>query len=401
MGDDFDLFPKRENLDPFSFKTKEKKTEQPEQPEDLFGVEEQPSPPPSGAPPSDVPAGAPPTGQPGPADIPVSDPFPPLEPPAEPVVHPEPAPAPEPEGPISESKTFDEPDDEIMPLKEESGAKKKKTHSPFIIVGGALIIIIGLLYLALTFLKRDKPPVPAAPVPQATVSVEPRTPAPVPVPEKEKPEQEVPVEPPAVSTSAAEAAETGPGEQQAQALVPEVKKPAAPEPDEEKPEPQAAVTAVETSPAGARYSVQTGAFILEASVRELEDKMASLGYKTFRKEGSTTVMMNMLTVGPFSTVEKARRAVSDLTDAGIDSNLVRRTGGGAVVNAGSYLLDENARMIERKIRNMGYPVTSVKKEARLPMTFVRTGRFEDISKAASLRDELKEKGLDAIVVKLQ
>ena len=43
MGDDFDLFPKRENLDPFSFGKKEKTAEsdKPDSGEDLFGQEEQ------------------------------------------------------------------------------------------------------------------------------------------------------------------------------------------------------------------------------------------------------------------------------------------------------------------------------------------------------------------------
>jgi cell division protein FtsN len=35
------------------------------------------------------------------------------------------------------------------------------------------------------------------------------------------------------------------------------------------------------------------------------------------------------------------------------------------------------------------------------MTFVRVGRFEGSDEANSFRDELKGKGLDAIVVKLQ
>ena len=158
---------------------------------------------------------------------------------------------------------------------------------------------------------------------------------------------------------------------------------------------------METAAATGNYTVQAGAFILESSVRDLEAKLASLGYETFRKEGSTTALMNMLTVGPFSSLEKAKGAVSQLREAGIDANYVRRADGSAVVNAGSYLLDENAGSIERKIQNMGYPVSLTKKEARLPMTFVRTGRFEEMSEAKSLRDEIKEKGLDAIVVKLQ
>jgi cell division septation protein DedD len=398
MGDDFDLFPKRENLDPFSFKTPEKKTEPQEKPEDLFKPEEQPPPGPE-APPVEPPATE---TEKADADIPVSDPFPPLEPSAGTESQPEAIPVPEPEGPISESKTFDEPTADIMPPPEETDTRKRKAPSPFIVVGGALIIIIGLLYIALTFLKRDRPPVPTVPLPEVSAPVEPQATVAVPVPEPEKPEEEAPVEPPAAGQPAPEAAEAKPPAKPEPEVTAETGKPEAPETVQEATKPPAEVAAVGTAaPAGGRYSVQVGAFILEASVRELEKKLTSLGYETFRKEGSTKVLMNMLTVGPFPSVEKAREAVADLREAGIESNLVRRSGGGAVVNAGSYLLDENANNIERKIRSIGYPVTLSKKEARLPMTFVRVGRFEEISDANGLRDELKEKGQDAIVVKLQ
>ena len=111
-------------------------------------------------------------------------------------------------------------------------------------------------------------------------------------------------------------------------------------------------------------------------------------------------MMNMLTVGPFPTTDEARKALSLLRESGIDSNLARRSGGGAVINAGSYLLEENASGIRSKIRSMGYPVDLSRKKVKLPMTFVRVGHFEKIDEANRTRDELKGKGLDAIVVKL-
>ena len=109
----------------------------------------------------------------------------------------------------------------------------------------------------------------------------------------------------------------------------------------------------------------------------------------------------MLTVGPFTDMDEASKALTILKDSGIDSTLVRRSGGGAVINAGSYLLEENATSIMRKIRAMGYPVKLAKRETRLPMTFVRVGRFQGLDEANRTRDELKGKGLDAIVVKLQ
>ena len=112
-------------------------------------------------------------------------------------------------------------------------------------------------------------------------------------------------------------------------------------------------------------------------------------------------MMNMLTVGPFGNVNDARAALTRLKEAGVDSNMRRRNDGGAIINAGSYLLEENATSIMKKVRSMGYPVKLLKREARLPMTFVRVGRYPDRDDAAIAKQELKDKGLEGIVVKLQ
>ena len=135
MGDDFDLFPKRENLDPFSFGKKEKTTESDtaDSGDELFGQEEKipeplpdlpsslsPDPPAASpeapaasleAPPPlpDLPLGEPPVAVPPPASG-----MPPLVPPPPPTP---PAPDAVPDlidgilsdGPISEEKTFDEP----------------------------------------------------------------------------------------------------------------------------------------------------------------------------------------------------------------------------------------------------------------------------------------------------
>jgi cell division septation protein DedD len=175
------------------------------------------------------------------------------------------------------------------------------------------------------------------------------------------------------------------------------------------PKPEPAVTpapapkpAISTAtPGQVQYSVQVGALILKSSVEELEKKLRVLGHDPFRKAGSTTAMMNMLTVGPFATVSQAQSALSKLKGAGVDSNVRRRAGGGAVINAGSYLLEENANSVMKKVRSLGYPVRLSKSEARLPMTFVRVGRYSSMGNASTAKDELRGKGFDAIVVKLQ
>ena len=408
MDDDFDLFPKRENLDPFSFGTREKKTEEEKGVDDLFGKEE-----PSGTLP-DLPLGGPETGEPVEPDRVVPPPAsppepPPVAPPDQPVLPQEEPPLPEPEGPDLEEKTFDEFTTEVAPSAETVGRKKKKSPSPFVVVGGALVIILALLYAALTFLKRDRPPAPQVIPPAVSVPFQPQASEPVPAPEPAKaaetdrePEKTV-AQTPAEAKQAPEvpADATEPPEAEPEG-VPSAGQETA-ELSQEAPHATAppASTAGVSPEATGGYSVQVGALVLESSVRELEKRVASLGYETFQKTGSTTARMNMLTVGPFLSMEEARKALSRLRESGIDSNLIQRSEGGAVINAGSYLLEENANRIRGRIVSMGYQVEMGKKAVKLPMTFIRVGHFSKIDEAKLTRDELRGKGLDAIVVKLQ
>jgi len=408
MGDDFDLFPKRENLDPFSFgkKDKDSRSEKADAGEELFGQEDsnaenlpdltgmtvdpdsQP-PPPSGIPPAETESGRPEGG----SELPPFEPPPSMAPPI-----------PDEGGPLggiftdaaeSEEKTFDEPLMEEPQVEEaKSGKGPRKSPSPFLVIGGALVIIIGLLYGALTFLKRDKPPLPVAvSAPPVSVPVEPPVQAPAPVPETPAAEEAAPAQvPPAPEPveTPADSLVSEPGAVESGQTA-SVQEEPAPEPE------PALVTETESLP----YSIQVGALILKSSVAELEKKLQGLGYDPILKKGSTTAMMNMLTVGPFRDVNEARTALSRLKEAGVDSNMRRRDDGGAIINAGSYLLEENANAVMKKIRSLGYPVTLAKREARLPMTFVRVGQYADMDEANKANEELKNKGLEGIVVKLQ
>jgi cell division septation protein DedD len=416
MGDDFDLFPKRENLDPFSFGKKEKTTESDKQDsgEDLFGLEEQalgplpdltsniskgiPEEPPPPIP--DLPLGGPVSEEPS-----STSGVPPLLPPPSPTPLQPDAAVPDlmdvtiSEGPISEEKTFDEPVFEQEQVMDDAVERSsRRSPSPFVVIGGALIIIIGLLYGALTYLKRDKAPMPAVPIPPVSVAVTPLKPEPAPAPVPESVIVEIQGEtPPEVET-------IQPVEAPVDTVVtpPETVQETAPLIVKPPPKPQPTTEVAPVAVAGTvQYSLQVGAFILDSSVAELEKKLRGLGYEPFLKKGSTTAMMNMLTVGPFGNVSDARAALAKLKEAGVDSNMRRRNDGGAIINAGSYLLKENATSIMKKIRSMGYPVKLQKREARLPMTFVRVGRYPGTDEAANAKQELKSKGLEGIVVKLQ
>ena len=411
MGDDFDLFPKRENLDPFSFGKKEKnsESEKDEGSDELFGKDEQipeaapdlpvdiPADTPVASPESPPPLTSPPLADQEPFSAPPPAATPPLEHPPPPV-QPEPDPPQDfvddvaSDGPISEDKTFDEPVFMQEQAAEERVEKdSRKSPSPFVVVGGALIIIILLLYGALTYLKKDKPQDPQVLPPVASAPVTPvpaPEPAPAPAPEPEAPESpastqaQTPVETSVPAAAPAPVSEPEAVAEQAEvAAVPETPPAAAPE--------------------GVQYSVQAGAFILNSSVVELEKKLRGLGFDPFLKKGSTTAMMNMLTVGPFGTETEARTALSRLKAAGVDSNVRRRNDGSAIIMAGSYLLEENATSVMKKVRSLGYPIELSKREAKLPMTFVRVGRYSTMDEANKLKAELKGKGLEGIVVKLQ
>jgi len=411
MGDDFDLFPKRENLDPFSFGKKdgtEVKEKGPDAEEEVFGQETPPTLPDESTPAlgSEPEVDLPSSVQLDPFELPVAsserdvgDPDPvstvpegsevylPIETTDE---------ATPPSLPISEEKTFDEPDiSEAGPEVEKgSTGKERKSSSPFVLIGGALVLIMGILYLVNTYLLEKEPPPKTLPPLKPALMI--KTPA-------TQPEVPVASETPAVQSVAGEPA---------QEKVPEPASSPAPIPVPAAP--KAVTVAVESKPAAAPpetpalvmsskagFSVQTGALILDSSVRELEKKLKGLGYEPFFKKGSTMAMLNNLTVGPFGTVNEAETALARLQKAGIDSNLRRTAGGGAVINAGSYLLAENAKLNSRKIRSFGYPVKIVRKETQFPMTIVRVGNFETVEDAAVMREELKSKGFDALVVKLQ
>jgi cell division septation protein DedD len=424
MGDDFDLFPKRENLDPFSFGTKDKEKSEVEDEEVvgekdpvdfLFNQDE-----------------APPT----PADPPV----PTLEEPGEQKLPPDelmaPSGEPEPEVTIDAFADMSEKDsDEIFgeapsverepepaiegPIPDDQsgyGPRKaggggsgddgpeagKRRPSPFIVIGGALVLILALLWGALTYIQKERKVVVPASIPPASAKIGvPKAqvkPAPTPAPAQE-------VQTSAPASVSKETSEKPPAEIPAVAPVPKPEEKSVSASLETRlPDTVPSKTSVQTTDPKTKadnYSVQVGAFILKTSVRALEKELASVGIETFLKEGSTQAMMHYLTVEPFDDPASAANAVSDLRRAGIDSNLQKVSGGGAVIHAGSFLLEENARKVMKRIRSLGYPVRLTKKETQLPMTFVRVGKFPSKSEATKSRNELKSKGFDAIVVKLQ
>lgn len=370
MDDDFDLFPKRDNLDPFSFEQKEKapeKKDKQEEPADLiFGEKEEKAV--ESLPDLEV-------------DKLLGEPYSSDREPEPPVA-----------GPIPDEQSGIgiPPAEDDFKTGEGAGPGKRRP-SPFVLVGGALVIILIVLWGALNYLhqtRRTASNVRAPAVNNVTVKVT--------SPEKSAVPEAIPPEPVRVpipeSSSKSIVVKPEPVPEPKPAEVPPVEPAEAPSSQNTRP----VIEGVE-----GQYSVQVGAFILKSSVGELEKKLAAHGYEPLYKKGSTHAMMHFLTVGPFASSSEAGRVLSELKQAKIEANLSRISGGGTVINAGSYLLEGNARRIMTRIQKMKYRVRLTKRETTLPMTFVRVGKFQTRLEAANFSDGLKGKGFEAIVVKLQ
>lgn len=419
MGDDdFDLFPKREHLDPFSFDSKEEEkdaqSEEEGQEKDAFFDDSQPLPEaPDAEPPGDIPAHDLPPDRvedmPKPSiddsefDLP-ADFFSEEEPVTQ-----------EPFEEISESLPGPIPDEEPEQIKAEpeldlsTGTRtRRRGPSPFVVVGGALLVILLLLWGALTYLKRESRPVLFQKPPQATIKL--RKPAPPPPPARE-PAAEAPKslqpgqgaltdegkpETPAAVSDGTQGKPEAPPDKAVDKGKPAAEKIEAASVKVPKPKP---VAPPNVAAVGSGYSVQVGALILKSSVRDLEKKLSAIGYDPFFKEGTTRATMNFISVGPLGKGEE-QRALKRIRNTGIEAN-IRQSSKGTVIDAGGFLLSGNADRVSQRIRALGYPVKLERKEAQLPLTLIRVGRYGTKTEAAKVRDDLKKKGFDAIVVKLQ
>ncbi|MFV1957093.1 MAG: SPOR domain-containing protein [bacterium] len=416
--DDFDLFPKREHLDPFSFDSKEEEKDaqsaEEGQDEDVIFNDSQPLPDTTDAqPPGEIPAQEVPTepleDMPKPSiddsefDLPadffaeeeqsVQEPFEEIS-----ESMPGPIPDKEPEQVLSEPE---------LDLSTRS-KPIRRGPSPFIMVGGALLVILILLWGALTYLKRENRPVQTQLPAQATIEL--RRPAVEPPPveppasEPSKAEQPVPEQPSDGSEPDSQVITTGGMQREPEA--PSGKGTAGQKPAGKKAD-LASVQIPKSEPslspsvraAGSGYSVQVGALILKSSIKDLEKKLSAIGYNPFFKEGTTRATMNFLTVGPLRKGEE-QRALKRIRNAGIEADM-QQTAKGMIINAGGFLLSGNATRVSERIRALGFPVKLERKETQLPITLVRVGRYGTKLEAAQARDDLKKKGLDAIVVKLQ
>ncbi len=431
MGDDFDLFPKRESLDPFSFDSKEKEKDQQareqepkedERPDHdiLFGQEflqppepgEEPvrTPLDQSSPPETVPPDEGLSSEDVPADDILLDELPGTEEPLRGALEPPIS------GPIPDDQSgYGVPGQGEVDQKAAGGRRP----SPFVTVGGAILLILLILYGVLTYLQKGSRSSAPSQSPGSVTMKVPERPAETPA---NKPTAAKSVEgraAPAVQNQASKPPEiTAPEEKPRGSEIPPQEEPVKPTP---KPAPTGqAVTKAEPAPERpqeatakvqapavskqqplASFTVQVGALLLKSSVKELENKLAGLGYEPFFREGSTNAMMHYLSVGPFAQRSEAQDALARIRKAGYEGNLANRSGGGAVIFAGSFLLEKNARTVMDGIRRLGYPVRLTKKETRMPMTFVRVGKFSTKDRAVEMRAELQRKGFDAIVVKLR
>ncbi len=416
--DDFDLFPKREHLDPFSFDSKEEEKDaqsaEEGQEEDVIFDDSQPLPDiTNDQPAAEIPTQAVPTepveDMPKPSiddsdfDLPADFFSEEEQQPQEPFEKMDESPP----GPIPDT----EPEQVVSEPELDLSASSKpvrKGPSPFVMVGGALLVILILLYGALTYLKRESRPVKMLSPAQAVIELKKPMvelpPAKTPVSEPKEVDQPAPGEPSVGIESDTQV--TTAGGIQGESEAPSAKDTAGQKPSRKNAEVasvQITKSEPSTSPSmeatGSGYSIQVGALILKSSVKDLEKKLSGVGYDPFFKEGTTRATMNFLTVGPLGKGEE-QSALKRIRNAGIEANM-RQTAKGVIINAGGFLLSGNANRVSKKIRALGYPVKLERKETQLPITLIRVGRYGTKLEATKVRDDLKKKGFDAIVVKLQ
>jgi cell division protein FtsN len=365
MPDDFDLFPDRKNLDPFSF-GKEDKAQAGEK---AAPAERPAAPPPTPAAPAPAPA-------PAPASAPMPSLFDAVEMPLEGGAEPAPA-----------APAFEREATEHYP----PPRRAAKGPSKLVVFGGIILVILGLAYVAQTYLFSPGPvPSPAEPV-AATPAVQPQEesqPAPVSQPAE-------PLKPPSGDKPVAAAKAAAPAEKPAPAAKPAPPVPAA---------------------TGKGFMVQVGGAAVKENLDAMVKTVKGAGYEPVLVPGvarapsdapgpggAVTVMS-----GPFAGLAAAEAGAGRLQEAGIPAILVKGDGERYSIKSGSFASAEGAGAQLAKIKGLGLPVrlegkglpaAATKAGGGTRLTLVRVGPYADEAEAIRVRDQLAGKGFQPILIR--
>ncbi len=159
--------------------------------------------------------------------------------------------------------------------------------------------------------------------------------------------------------------------------------------------------AAAVSPAGEEgtYTLEGGAFLLEADLVRAEQDVRRLGFDPRLMATQKMEPMTRLRVGSYPAAQ-ARSKVKELASIAPDA-FVLRQGKRVTVYAASYFNRRHARLFANRLKEKGVRVTEVAVEVPMSLTLLSFGRFNDFASAQSAADRAEAAGITVYVHKLR
>lgn len=151
------------------------------------------------------------------------------------------------------------------------------------------------------------------------------------------------------------------------------------------------------------WRVQVGAFRVAENVAETERQLERLGY---RPEVTQIGDLQIVSIGPFASLEAAEREAARLQNAAIENIVVSEyavaqpktaaPSGAFVVQVGAFREPSNAQQLVRRLARLGRRARTAISGA---LTFVSVGPFASRNAAAAAGEQLRRAGFEALVTK--
>jgi cell division protein FtsN len=290
---------------------------------------------------------------------------------------------------------------------------------------GVVVILAGGGYLAYTLFLDSPPPPPSGPPPIARAPVPAKPPAPA-IPAPPAPGQAAAPGGSAAPAPAAKLAQPetpsdlakapAPKAPEPAAVGPVAKAPAAPPPPAKLPEakapaasraqvapppaaaPKAPVkTAKAPAPAPGSFSLQVGAYAVQANAEGLKKRLEASGFASTVRKGSAHLNRHVVTVGEPTTRREAEETARRLNIDGFPSDLVS-VGGKYTPQLGAFLSQDEAIDLAREVQQKQYVPKISQRALTTEVYQVRHGEFDSRAAALKRGEELRAKGFSEIFV---
>lgn len=162
-------------------------------------------------------------------------------------------------------------------------------------------------------------------------------------------------------------------------------------------EPVAAGKPVASGVSVGAYTVEAGAYRLESSLKEAEERLRRIGFEPQVTTAKKALAMTRLRVGSFAP-EAGRAKLEALAELAPDAFVVRK-GDELVVYAASYHDLDKARRFADRLHAEGVQVEEEAAEVEVPLFLLRSGIFPDLASARAAAARVRAEGLEALVVK--